>query len=128
MNYTQLNDLTKKFLVLCEPTNELGNKQTIERIEKHGYCKDLYKHSQQLGYKVIKHELLSPSSTLDQLNRHQSSIIVIEKSVKKDKITNVETLSYTCPVSKKPLEKIGNLYFSEASGSGRAIELYLAPP
>ena len=53
----ELYRVANKYLILLEPGYELANDQARQRMESHGYCRNLVKHSESLGYDVMKHEL-----------------------------------------------------------------------
>jgi len=102
----ELYRVTSKYLLLFEPDYEFASDDAKRRMESHGYIKNLYATAKELGYKVIKRELL-PFST-NPLN--PTSVIIIEKqSISKPK--NI----FRCPVSKTELINAGEIYFSEES-------------
>jgi len=86
----ELYRITKKYLVLLEPSYEFANAEAKKRIEKFGYVKDLYKISKQLGYKIIEHRLFDYCS--NPLN--PTALLVIEKNSSND-----NKPSLLCPVS-----------------------------
>ena len=53
----ELFRVTRRYLVLLEPSNELGGADTKRHIEEHKYCLDLYRHAQSLGFNVVEHRL-----------------------------------------------------------------------
>jgi ubiquinone/menaquinone biosynthesis C-methylase UbiE/uncharacterized protein YbaR (Trm112 family) len=71
----ELFRVTRRYLVLLEPSNELGSAATQRRIEEHKYCLDLYAHTQNLGFNVIEHRLF------DQIRNpeNETAVMVIAK-------------------------------------------------
>ena len=98
---TVLQELYKvagQYLVLIEPSNELGNEETKQHTEQHQYCLDLYKHAVELGFKVVHHSLFGLYSDLN----HQSSLLIIEVVRDKQGREN-KPIQYACPICKDTL-------------------------
>lgn len=70
----QLYEVCSKYLILIEPSYELGNQETRDNIDKHKYIKNLIGIINKLDYKVEKYELAPISSY-----SNQSAIIIIKK-------------------------------------------------
>jgi len=106
----ELFRVTKKYLVLFEPDYGLASVEAKERMESHGYVKNLSDVAKNLGYDVIKHELLPFS--LNKLN--PTSVIVIEKTKMQDKLVYDESnnLSFQCPITKTELINCEEVFFS----------------
>jgi uncharacterized protein YbaR (Trm112 family) len=51
----ELFRVARRYLVVIEPSNELGGEATQRHIEQHQYCRDLYRHACELGFHVIEH-------------------------------------------------------------------------
>jgi ubiquinone/menaquinone biosynthesis C-methylase UbiE/uncharacterized protein YbaR (Trm112 family) len=51
----ELFRVARRYLILIEPSNELGGEETRRHIEEHQYCRDLYRHACELGFQVIEH-------------------------------------------------------------------------
>jgi ubiquinone/menaquinone biosynthesis C-methylase UbiE len=100
----ELFRVTKKYLILLEPSYELSNTHVQERMNSHGYCKNIKGLSESLGFKVIKHELFPYTTN----KNNPTAITVIEKLNNSEKLTNV----YACPEFKKPLKHINGTLFS----------------
>lgn len=104
----ELYRISSKYVVLIEPSNELGNEQTKERIAKHQYCQDLYKTARELHYKVIEYSLFGfydkPSN--------QSALLIIEVDPKNKK----SHPEYACPICKNPLAVHKEHYFCKTDG------------
>jgi len=98
----ELYRVTNKYLILVEPSYELGNELTRENIEKHKYIKNLKKTIDYLGYKILKHELF-PVGTY----ANQPAIFVIEKQQPK----NSTSTEFACPICRSKLILHKNNYF-----------------
>ena len=98
---SELFRVCRKYLVMCEPSYELGNPETKANIEKHKYIKNLKQAVDRLDGKLLRYELL-PVGTFS----NQPAIYVIEKNHKDSATKN--TTDFACPVCKnKLLQKKG---------------------
>ena len=72
---TELLRVARRYLVLIEPSYELGSDATRERIDKHGYVRGLPEHLRALGANVVCHERfgadLNPSN--------QAAVLVVDQ-------------------------------------------------
>jgi len=104
---TELFRIAKKYLILLEPSFELGSEEAKQRMLDHGYVTTLHSTAQGLGYKIIEHRLFDISD--NPLN--PTGLIVIEKNVNSNNEAKL-----VCPVSKSPLRNIDNhvLYSDES--------------
>lgn len=104
----ELFRITKNYLILLEPAYELANDEAKARMERHQYVQNLSIHAKELGMKVITHRLFDYSA--NPLN--PTGLIIIEKE-------NKETVAtkdlYACPLTKAPLMKINDEFFSPDS-------------
>jgi ubiquinone/menaquinone biosynthesis C-methylase UbiE len=103
----ELYRVTKNYLILLEPSYELGCDKQKKRMDSLAYAKNLLHHCQELGYNVIQHELLKNHSA----EHNKTSIIIIEKSKKRTKTKDY----FACPQSKTKLFKNKNFYYSAES-------------
>jgi ubiquinone/menaquinone biosynthesis C-methylase UbiE len=71
----ELYRVARRYLVLLEPSNELGSEGTRRHIEEHKYCLDLGRHARELGYDVIEHRLFE--HVRNPVN--QTALVVIAK-------------------------------------------------
>ncbi len=101
----ELYRITNKYLVLVEPSYELGNEATRANIDKHKYIKNLKATIDNLGYKILEYELF-PVGTY----ANQPAIMVIEKNGKAE---NSKAVNYVCPVCHKELISRDGNYFCE---------------
>lgn len=102
----ELYRVTNKWLILIEPTFDLGNKETRKHMIEHAYCKDLISVINGMKLNVIQHKLFE----LGTYN-NQAAITIIEKESKQQSNVN-----WCCPVCKKELiESNGNYFCKECS-------------
>ena len=71
----ELHRVARRYLVLLEPSNELGGDATRRHIEQHKYCLDLRLHAGELGFDVIEHRLFDHTSNPS----NQTALMVIAK-------------------------------------------------
>ncbi len=103
----ELYRITKKYLILLEPSFEFANDEGKKRMKKHGYVTKLYSTALKLGYKIIEHRLFDYSP--NPLN--PTGLILIEKKTKYHNKPNL-----VCPISKTELSKIKSSFlYSEKS-------------
>lgn len=103
----ELYRVTKNYLILLEPSYELGDKNQKKRMDRLSYAKNLTLHCKELGYKIIKHELLNNHTKSENL----TSIIIVEKSRKK----SIDKYFFSCPETKTKIYKKNNFYYSPES-------------
>jgi len=71
----ELFRVTRRYLVLLEPSNELGSDATRRHMEEHRYCLDLCRHARDLNLHVIEHRLFDYVSNPS----NQTALLVIAK-------------------------------------------------
>jgi len=109
----ELYRVTRKFLVLFEPSYELGNEQSRAHIDKHNYIKGLVDTALTLGCKVIENKLLFDSN---HLSANNTSVIVIEKPYLSSSYSAQKTKTeWACPISKHQLVSAKGCYYSPKS-------------
>jgi len=106
---SELFRITRRYLVLIEPTYELGSKLTRKHIEKYGYVRDLPKIIKKMDYNIIKHELLGLSSKYNE-----NALIITEKKGKK--LPMQRNAKFVSPISLKPLKKHKNYLYCKHDG------------
>jgi ubiquinone/menaquinone biosynthesis C-methylase UbiE len=105
---SELFRITRKYLILIEPTYELGSEITKKHIIQHGYVRNLPNIIKKMGYKIITHEYLGFSTP-----NNENAIIVAEKNPNLPSVKNIKLLS---PISHKPLIKKTNLLYCKEDG------------
>jgi uncharacterized protein YbaR (Trm112 family) len=103
----ELYRVTRRWLVLFEPSYELGGEETRRNIETHGYCRDLPEIARELGYEVVQHDLLDFVHT----PRNRTGVLVIRKPDSHGASLEEEL---ACPQCRQGLAAIrGQLYCRE---------------
>ena len=105
---TELFRVARRYVILVEPTYELGSIKTKKHIIEHGYVRGLPKHIQQLGFKILYHEYLGFSHP-----NNENAIIIAEKNAN---VRMKRTVNFVSPISKKPLKKHKNFLFCKEDG------------
>jgi ubiquinone/menaquinone biosynthesis C-methylase UbiE len=100
----ELYRVARQYLILLEPGYELACKESKQRMDSHGYCKNLPGVSTSLGYDVLRHELFPYSS--NALN--PTALTIIAKKSDAELPNDV----FACPKYKTPIEKIGDALYS----------------
>jgi len=103
----ELHRVASRFLVLLEPGYELASPEARERMDMHGYCRNLVGTAEALGMRVVKHELFP--YCLNELN--PTAITVIEKS----KEAPAAVPKFACPHFGDPLVDYGDSFYSRES-------------
>jgi SAM-dependent methyltransferase len=103
----ELYRVARCYLVLLEPSNELSNEASKRHLEEFKYCRDLPRHANELGYKVIEHRLFDHHWS--EVN--QTALTIIKKGLSNQP---ERTDFYACPVCKRSLKlHKGNYYCRE---------------
>lgn len=100
----ELYRVAKRYVILLEPGYELANDEARQRMESHGYCRDLEGTARSLGYDVLDHRLFPYSAT--QLN--PTALTIIRKTVKEEDVPH----TFVCPKWKTPLQEVDGMLFS----------------
>jgi ubiquinone/menaquinone biosynthesis C-methylase UbiE len=103
----ELYRITKKYLILLEPSYEFATPEAKKRMLEHGYVKNLSHVAKELGYKIIEHRLFDYCS--NPLN--PTGLLIIEK-----KATITNNLNLICPIMGNKLEKYGDSFFVTQNG------------
>ena len=107
----ELYRITRKYLILLEPSFEFANSKSRKRMEQHGYVTNLYEISKKLKYNIVEHRLFYSSNPLNP-----TGLIIIEKQA-----TGLNNSNLVCPISHTELIKHSeSLLYSK--------ECYLAYP
>ncbi len=92
----ELYRITKKYLILLEPSYEFSNDEARARMKSHGYVTELYETAKKLNYKIAAHRLYDYSS--NPLN--PTGLLIIEKKASFSNNSNL-----VCPISHTELIK-----------------------
>ena len=102
----ELYRITRKWLVLCEPSYELGGEATRRHIEKNGYVRNLPGLAQELGYRITEHRLLDAT----WVPHNQTGLLVIAKD---SAAPAPDETPLGCPNCKAALRSARGNYFCE---------------
>jgi SAM-dependent methyltransferase len=99
------------YVVLREPSYELGNAATRAHIEKHGYVRGLADELLKQGAEILEHRLWDS----DENPNNQAALIVARKPGA-SAVAWPEGHPYASPVSGGPLRDCGQAYFCATDG------------
>lgn len=103
----ELYRITKKYLILLEPSFEFADEEARARMQQHGYVTQLHATAQKLGYKIVEHRLFGHSA--NPLN--PTGLMIIEKQA-----AHTNTPDPVCPISHTGLLRHGDsLLYSKDS-------------
>ena len=102
----ELARISHRWVVLFEPSYELGGDATRSRIEEHGYCRGLPELACELGLAVRAHSLLCNSVRLD----NATAVLILEKC---GDVNQGEGL-FGCPCCCGRLQEIKSHWFCDA--------------
>jgi len=108
----ELLRITKHYLVLIEPSYELGTNETRKHIEEHGYCRDMPQIIKKLGFKILKHELFRIYHRMN----NETAIIVVEKNKKRNTKRSLTETQFVSPLSHKPFLQQKNYLYCKDDG------------
>ena len=100
----ELYRVCARWLVLFEPSYELGSEATRKHIEEHGYCRNLAGAARELGLDVVEHRLLDFTHT----SNNQTGVLVIRKPATESRTPPVQ---FGCPVCRSPLTSLRGHFF-----------------
>lgn len=104
----ELLRVTRRHLVMIEPSYELGGPETQARIERHGYVRGLPQALQRLGKPARLVELWN----LDANPLNRAALIVVDKSA----LPSSAPPSLVSPISGKPLARLADCYYCHEDG------------
>lgn len=106
----ELYRITRKYLILLEPSYKYATEEGKNRMEKLGYVKNLEKIARELGMDIVEERKFG----VIQNPLNPTGLIIIKKKYKTS--TNRNNNIMICPVSKKSLKKTNkNCYYCEDS-------------
>lgn len=104
----ELYRVASRYVVLREPSWELGGERTRERIEEHRYVRGIPEICERLGLEVVEHSLWE----IDPSQDNQAALTIIRKPGAP--AVPGQSITLASPFSKTPLESIaGHLYSGE---------------
>lgn len=102
----ELYRITKKYLILLEPSYELASSEGKLRMDKLGYCKNIEMHCKNLNLKVITHQKMNNVAREENI----TTITIIEK---KSKTSDTKKHIYQCPETKQELLQKDNFLYND---------------
>ena len=105
---TELYRVTRKYLVLFEPSYELASIDGKNRMDRLGYIKGLVDVASELGMKVVDYRLTKVCD--NPLN--PTAMLLIEKDRYAESFRHAD---YCCPQTRSPLKLNHGCYWSESS-------------
>ena len=104
----ELYRVCRRYLVLREPSYELGSERTRARIEAHRYVRNIPGVLSDLGYDVIEHRLFEADTNAD----NQSALTIVRKRPGEADSSADPAIPYASPLGKGPLVFTGEAYYS----------------
>lgn len=110
----ELYRVARRYVVLREPSWELGNEATQAHIEKHRYVRGIPTVLTTLGVNIVEHRLFGD----DENPNNQSALTVIRKNPDTPPPAWVADGGhpYASPISRDPLQHVDDLYFAQNDG------------
>ncbi len=105
---SELLRVARRYLILVEPSYELGSAQTKARIERLGYVRDLPGILQRLGHKPVRFERWG----LDGNPENEAALIVVDKLEQRAEIEP----SFISPISNRPVVRRTDCWFCPEDG------------
>lgn len=103
----ELHRVARRYVVLREPSDELGSDETCAHIEKHRYVTGLAAAARSLDFEIIEHARWE----LDPNPHNAAALLIIRKS---DRSSDPTPPALVSPVSRQPLVELdGSLYCAE---------------
>ena len=106
----ELSRVARNYIVLLEPGYEFASKEGKERMEKHGYVKNLQTHAVELGLQVTEHRLFD--HYINALNPTALTIIKIAPS----QANSLPEPALCCPATHRPLDVFEDACYCRESG------------
>jgi SAM-dependent methyltransferase len=103
--------ITRKHLVLLEPSYDLGSDATRRRIEEHGYVRDLRGAAEKLGLRIVEHRLFDVTRN----EQNQTALLHLERPVSAVSSPSMPRLA--CPDCGEPTVRHQGNHFCEGCGT-----------
>jgi ubiquinone/menaquinone biosynthesis C-methylase UbiE len=103
----ELFRVARKYVVLLEPDYTAASDEGKARMRRHGYVRDLGQHARELGYDVVEERPFDIS--INPLNPTGLTVIRMPEA-------EPTSTDFVCPVTRSPLVRQGDVYFSPESG------------
>lgn len=106
----ELLRVTRRYLVLIEPSWELGGEETRARIEAHSYVRGLPEHLENLGARIVSFEKWG--CDINPLN--EAALIVVDKSPGVE--IERRDPGFISPISRQPLQRYEDCWHCASDG------------
>jgi ubiquinone/menaquinone biosynthesis C-methylase UbiE len=107
---TELMRVSRRYLVLIEPSYEFGNEAQRERMDHHRYIRDLPPFLEQIGARVIRYEPWGQDFT----DVNKAALIVAEKPPTSEPPS--EDFALVSPISGGPINRCHDGWYCEEDG------------
>jgi ubiquinone/menaquinone biosynthesis C-methylase UbiE len=107
----ELLRVSRRYLVLVEPSFELGSLKTKARITRHSYVRGLVEILSDLGAEIVRHELWP----FNVNSRNEAALIVAEKPFHATSL-DLCSFSFRSPIGGNPLVKRNGYYYCPQEG------------
>lgn len=106
---TELARIARRWLILLEPAYDLAGPQARERMDKHGYVKNLAETIKNLGLNLVRHEFFPVTANL--LN--PTGLYLVEMSSQHN--SDSSFFHYRCPVARVPCFRRDEAFYAPMS-------------
>ena len=104
--------VAKKAVVFVEPIFEFATLEGQKRMLNHGYIKGLYNIAKKMEWNIEDYRLLEYTET--PLN--PTGVLTISKPKPQKKLKSNQKIHWQCPISKTPLIKLDDGFYSRDAG------------
>lgn len=104
---SELHRVCSRYVVMLEPAYELASDEARMRMDEHGYCRNLAGTAQDLGFRIVKHEIFAGNRN----PRNPTGVLILAK----DENAAPAIPRRCCPVYKKELTEMSDCWYSPES-------------
>jgi uncharacterized protein YbaR (Trm112 family) len=105
---SELLRVARRYLVMIEPSFELGSDATRSRIERHRYVKGIPDVLTELGANIVRYERWG----VDVNPSNEAALIVVQLSERKPAVQHI----LVSPVSGRPLQRLTDCWYCHDDG------------
>ncbi len=109
----ELLRVAKKAVVLIEPIYELADELSQNRMDQHGYVKNLKSISEKFEVEIMDYRLLN---ICDNPLNPSGVIVLKKKSIDGENVGSLNNSLYQCPLTGSELTKMSEMYFAKEVG------------
>lgn len=107
----ELARVARKYVVMLEPSYELANIKQKERMDMHGYVKELPKYAEKEGLEVV----LTEKFPVDENPMNPTAITICKVVHVDENECELPNNPFACPVTKKSMKNMGDCFYSYES-------------